>query len=267
MSNLTPYTFFFEIPLYTKIKITPENNGEFLELLSFDGSIDAYNPTKKENTTYKVINYPNKDTGGGIYAYEQWSKPGVFILECVRTKERVHYAVYWNKENEIFQKYGQFPSIADFNISQIKKYDKVLSKDKLKEFTRAIGLAANGIGIGSYVYLRRIFENLVDEAFEKARLGTEFNNEVFKKMRMSEKIDYIKDFVPSFLSENKELYGILSLGIHSLNENDCLTHFEIVKVGIELILDEKLEQYERAKKIENATKRIQSLTSQITKKQ
>ena len=40
----------------------------------------------------------------------------------------------------------------------IKQYDKELRKPDLKEFTRAIGLAANGVGIGSFVYLRRIFE-------------------------------------------------------------------------------------------------------------
>ena len=39
----------------------------------------------------------------------------------------------------------------------------------MREFTKAIGLAANGVGIGSFVYLRRIFENLVFQAFDEAK--------------------------------------------------------------------------------------------------
>ena len=72
--------------------------------------------------------------------------------------------------------------------------------------------------------------------------------------------------MPNFLVENKTMYGILSVGIHSLNENDCLKYFDAVKVGIELILDEKLEKLNKVKKIEEAQNRIQTITQMVNKK-
>ena len=37
--------------------------------------------------------------------------------------------------------------------------------------------------------------------------------------------------------------------IHELSEEDCLKHFETLRIGIELILDERIEQCERERKI------------------
>jgi len=82
---------------------------------------------------------------------------------------------------------------------------------------------------------------------------------------MSERIELLKNHLPTFLVENKSLYGILSVGIHSLKEEDCLTYFETVKVGIELILDEKVEQYNKLKKIEEAKEKLSELTKKIQK--
>jgi hypothetical protein len=48
-------------------------------------------------------------------------------------------------------KVGQYPSIANLHISRFKDFTKVISKEKIKEVTRGIGLAANGVGIGSFV--------------------------------------------------------------------------------------------------------------------
>jgi hypothetical protein len=163
----------------------------------------------------------------------------------------------------VLQKIGQYVSIADLHISQIKKYDSVLTREQLKEFTRAIGLAANGVGIGSFVYLRRIFETLILEAHKKASINTSWNDDAFKNARVVERIELLKDYLPNFVVENKSLYGILSKGIHSLTEDECLQHYETVKIGIELILDEKVEEQHRLKKIEEAKKKISGLNSKL----
>ena len=55
--------------------------------------------------------------------------------------------------------------------NDIKKYRKILGKEKYGEFGRAVGLYTHGIGIGSYVYLRRIFENLIEEAHQTKSLS------------------------------------------------------------------------------------------------
>jgi hypothetical protein len=161
-------------------------------------------------------------------------------------------------------KIGQWPSVADFQIPQAEKYRKILGREQYKEFTRGIGIAANGVGIGSFVYLRRVFENLIEEAHTKAQAeDKKFTNEEYLKARMDEKIKMVRHYLPEFLVENRSLYAILSTGIHELTEDECLQYFETVKIGIEQILDEKIIQKEKADKAVKAREAIQKAHGQI----
>lgn len=80
---------------------------------------------------------------------------------------------------------------------------------------------------------------------------------------MDEKISLLKNHLPDFLVENKSLYSILSKGIHELSEQGCLGAFPIVKLGIEMILDEKIREKERKAKEEEARKAIGKLTEEL----
>ena len=133
-----------------------------------------------------------------------------------------------------------------------------------QEFSKAIGLASPGVGIGSFVYLRRLFENLILEAYNSNLKDSIEKKEFFTK-RMDEKIELLKEYLPEFLVENKSLYSILSVGIHSLSENDCLNYFEAVKVGIELVLDEKLEILRKKEKAVKAKKSLGTIKEKIKK--
>lgn len=261
MENLEPIAFYFQLPIYTILKIDDKNFQEFWHLLSFQEKVDYYNPFLRENSTYQIIpccynKAENYSKVGGV----NYSR-----LRCTRTGNDFFFYYFYNSRNGEFMKIGQYPSIADFHIVQIKKYDKVLSKEKLKEFTRAIGLAANGVGIGSFVYLRRIFEDLIEESHKIAVGESGWDENSFLNQRIPEKIELLKHFLPNFLVKNKSLYSILSIGIHNLTEEECLEYFNAVKLGIELILDEKVEQYEKQKKIKEAEKSIASLKSKIQK--
>ena len=260
MNNLDAKVFFFELPLYTSIKIGETNRNDFALLIQGSDTVDYYNPYIGENSTFQ-----RKNINSGNVAEYYRSVGGIiaFIWFCKRTSIEFYFYAYYNISNNTFMKVGQYPSVADFHISQIKQYNKVLSKEKLKEFTRAIGLAANGVGIGSFVYLRRIFEGLIEEAHSKALKEQDWDNTPYHKARMADKIDLLSDYLPSFLVENKELYGILSVGVHGLTEEDCLAYFETVKVGIELILDEKLEAFDKNKKLEDAKAKLGALNNKL----
>lgn len=270
MDYFNPKEFYFKTPIYNKVIITADNFESFKQLVSFRGKIDFYNPTLKENTTYSVI--PCRQNNEEYFLkYGGWEYS---VITCARTGEQYfffyHYEIKDGETEEddqihTFQKIGQIPSIADFHIDQIKKYTKVLTHDKLKEFTRAIGLAANGVGIGSFVYLRRIFEFLIGEAHVQAKTKKGWDEESYLKQRITERIELLKDHLPPFLVENKSLYGIVSKGIHSLTEKECLAYFDSVKIGIELILDERLETYEKLKKLEDAKKSIATITENLKK--
>lgn len=114
---------------------------------------------------------------------------------------------------------------------EIKKYKVVLDNESYKELNKAIGLVSYGIGIGSFVYLRRIFENLVEEAHKVAMKDSTWNDDQYCRSRMDEKALMFKKYLPEFLIANRSIYSILSLGIHSLDEQTCLDHFDTVKVS------------------------------------
>lgn len=175
----------------------------------------------------------------------------------------MQFSVYITRD-KLF-KIGQYPSIADISMPDLRKYREVLSKDKYKELNRGVGLITHGVGVGAFVYLRRIFEELIEESHKKLSTSVGWDEEVFQRSRMDEKIELLKTSLPSFLVESKKLYSILSKGIHELTEDECLEYFPTVKLGVELILDEKLEEKRRHDKIEQARKSISKIHSDLAK--
>ena len=96
--------------------------------------------------------------------------------------------------------------------------------------------------MGSFVYLRRIFEGLVEEAHRAAHSSLGWDEVLYQQSRMSERIRLLEPYLPKFLVENRALYGILSKGIHELSEDECLAAFPAVNLGIEIVLDAKYVQ-------------------------
>ncbi len=270
MEELSPEYVFFKMPLYSPVLITNENFDAFAYILKF--SEGSYNRNAVEGNNPFLGNKPTTFVGYGHPGGESFD----YILEyggligtsirCVRDGHILTYYFHYDKDTNKFMKVGQFPSVADFQIQDLKKYRNVLPKEKLREFSKAVGLAANGVGIGSFVYLRRIFEDLILKASLVAVEENKLDPEVFRKERMDGKIMLLNDYLPAFLVQNKALYSILSLGIHSLSEDECLMHFDAIKVGIELILDEELAKVQRANKLKEANQKIESVNQSLKQK-
>lgn len=191
--------------------------------------------------------YPNESREDHVYAI-------TFVCSRDKEHERLFFVVKV-KDNQI-GKIGQYPSLADLHLPDVQKYRKVLTDEKHREFVRGIGLAAHGIGIGAFVYLRRVFEHLVEEAHMRAAAAGMFDNAAYDDAKMDARIKMLAGYLPGFLVENRSLYVILSQGIHALSEDECLQHFDVVRVGIELILDEKLQAQQRESKLKTATAAI-----------
>jgi len=83
---------------------------------------------------------------------------GVFKVDIYCGRCNIAYEYFFKVTDEQVMKIGQFPSIADISNSETAQYRKLMSNEDASEFYKAVGLAAHGVGIGSYAYLRRIFE-------------------------------------------------------------------------------------------------------------
>ena len=183
-------------------------------------------------------------------------------LEYICSMDENHHLDYivLTTDNSMM-KIGQYPSIADMTFPELDAYKHVISKEDRKELGTAIGLFANGVGAGSYVYLRRILERLIDQA--KARAGDKVSDEEFEQARVAERIKMLQGYLPEILIKNTTIYGILSKGIHELSEEECRKYFPIVKECIYQILG--MWESERRKQADEVAlnKALSSISSSI----
>jgi len=179
---------------------------------------------------------PNGGTSCGEIAYR-----------CARDNEHM-IRIQVRVKKETIEKYGQYPPFADVAHGELRSRRKGLSEQDGREFYRAIGLESHGVGIGSFVYMRRIFERVIKNIFDEVK-EKEGWTEADYPGRIDERITLLKDHLPSFLVKNARLYSILSLGIHELDEQACLDFFDVARNSITFILDEaqrrKEEEEER----------------------
>lgn len=273
-----PREFLLTVPMYEQFAYEGAQVWDIIDALYFTGTYDSFCTECGRESTFKAITpaRPNqflRNTAQeelyrqeGMTVNQPSIDPNVYRVTGQCTRENSHGQVFLFLADQRFlfdesknprrvsyiQKIGQHPSYADLNLPKLKKYVPVLDKALLGEFNRAIGLASHDVGVGAYVYLRRVFEALIEEAHRLAVSVTGWDEELYGRSRMSERIALLKNHLPTFLVEHPEMYSLLSKGIHELSEQECLEHFDTLRIGIELILDEKLERKEKEKKIQDA---------------
>ncbi|MCT7462646.1 hypothetical protein N5S71_08980 [Aliarcobacter cryaerophilus] len=298
----TPEDFFLKEGLYNPITLGTEYDDkvakQILALEFFNEAIRTYCPDCKCESSFRtdliktseIETYSRRniyEQGTGISRKEYYTpeqvfsiklgkkgdifKDRTFTLEFYCTHNHHHRIFYtFNIKNGFIQKVGQFPSIADSLTEEVKNYKKVLekelNKEKANEFATAIGLYSHGVGIGSFVYLRRIFEAFIFQAKDEALAKDEITIEDFNQARMVDKIELLKKFLPEVIVENKTLYGVVSKGVHELSDSECKDYFDIVKMGIELILDEKIAKRKAQEKKDKFAKDLSKAHQEIVSK-
>lgn len=259
--------------LYDSQVITRDNIEQLIDLIDGNVKLDCYCPICKKQRVFngiRITDYwededrddifgrpladiikrhqnlviQNVDFGKNI----PWEWMNEEIKESARLmtfkflcsmNERHHLDFVVLADETHISKIGQFPSVADLNKSELDKYKKILPKEDAKELRRAEGLFAQGIGVGSYVYLRRVIERLIDREQEKAVTAGVIDRSSIENERVSGKIRLLKNSLPRVLTESPQIYGILSKGIHELSEDECMQYYPVLWSGILLILDQE----------------------------
>ena len=162
-------------------------------------------------------------------------------------------------DDEHITKIGQYPSRSDLAKVKLKRHQKVLDKQSAHELAKAHGLFSHGVGVGSFVYLRRILERLIAQAELRAKAAGDLSEPSDTNLRVSERIGRLRGHLPDFLVDHKQIYGVLSKGIHELTEEDCMGHFQVVAGVIDMILDELAahrEQEARKKRLKTELQKL-----------
>lgn len=251
MADLTLEEFLFSVPLYITVALPDDLALKAILYEASSAKVDGYCTICKRETTFRStsrisVNLHNAEERAKL---KEYSHPDTIKIVCARCSQEYVYYYLFNKLN--VTKIGQHPSLADIANDESSSYRSVLEKTDAAELHKAIGLAAHGVGIGSFVYLRRVFERLVYSRFNQFKATEGWLDDEFRKLRMTEKIDLLKDHLPEFLVTNSKIYSILSLGLHELSDENCLAFFNPLKLSIKIILEE-----DKKKKEEIALKKL-----------
>lgn len=276
--------------LYNEIEITKDNIYELADLIQDYVKIDIYCPKcgesrvfsctpilhfwyndyeKEINARYleeEIVSWQHIQNGNEPWTWTNNSIENdtrLMTFKFICAMDNSHHLDYivltdGNKMKRI----GQYPSVADLSFPELKEYRKVMTKEDEKELKRAIGLFASGIGVGSFVYLRRIFERIIVTASKKAIGEGNIDEEEYNKARVDEKIKLLADYLPKSLVKNTIFYGIVSKGIHELSEDDCLKYFPVMQSFILMIF----RQWEKMRRDEEEEKKLAVSLSNIAAK-
>lgn len=205
------------------------------------GTFDCYCTTCGITTPFICEKMPVPNRGGGLRNGNGLYRPvEAFAVRTVCQRDLNSYQyVFYTVDNKLI-KIGQFPSMADISFGELKGIDKGLKPVDRRELGQALGLFAHDAAAGAFVYLRRVFERIVDRAHQRNCSGPIEN---FDQKRMDEKINALRDFLPERMVKNRKVFSLLSRGVHELTDDQCQTLFPVVKAVIFEMLE--LEEHER----------------------
>ena len=193
---------FLEFPLYRTVKIDSSDAEKLSSIIGKgDSQIDAHCIyCGKESIFFDSRSHrfdPQLILGDRLFTV---------TLKCKRNSDHTYWFAF-KVESELFSKVGQNPSHADLANVELNKYRKVLGNPRSAELRRAVGLAANGVGVGAFVYLRRIFESLLSDHKDQfeAKNGPIKN---WDNMRVQERVNVLSSILPpALVKDPKERFG------------------------------------------------------------
>jgi hypothetical protein len=195
-------------------------------------------------------------------------------FQCPKCKEvyRASFALEYHEKliedvygcEILLIKIGQYPSLQEFAIIDFKGFNKALDALKIKnDYRNAIRNHIDGDNIAAYVYLRRIVENIIMDSYRDNKKKLNIGDNEFEKLRTKEKISTLKDYLPKFLYNNKEIYSVVSAGIHTLTEQQCEKYYDTIKDAIDIILHQEEARRKELNLMKKTTRGIQSAVSEI----
>lgn len=265
-----PIEMLLSVPLYRRYRA---DSDKILELRNYKTPIDTFCPLCRDNSVFQREDRTPSEimagmvTPGGGYDWSAKTEPLIFSMTFYCSRDKNHKMIFvFRKLREELSKIGEYPSRADRETPILSIYEKELS-DQYENYKSAIYLFNHGIGIGSYAYLRRVLETIINQVASQTYEGTEnWSLDKWKKdKRFSDMILDLKDHLPDFLVENPNIYSVLSKGLHELDENECLEYFPIIRGVIEEILDDRIEQSERDNRRKLVSSQLTRIQSELKK--
>lgn len=253
-NNLKIEDLFLKMPLYDRIELNSAVEYKLVDILRFSGNVDMFCVACNKESTFTGFDNSSDYVPGVAYSsnsskllervftlpkYFSHKKVFTVKLRCSRNENHLMVFNFFIQDNGLI-KIGQYPSLMEVAHHTLKKYKKILGPERYAEFNRGIGLAALNVGLGSFIYLKRIYDFLLEEAHKLAFTEKNWNELAYLSKPLHKRMALLKNYLPATLVERNDLYAILSKDLDELTEEECLQYFPILQNGIECILSEKL---------------------------
>ncbi len=205
--------------------------------------------------------------GRKVYEKDQFLDKRWFItyyFNCTNDENHkyiMHVTLELDNGCFILTKTGQFPSMLDVHGFDFDRYKKQLKKISAYEDYKKADLSnADHFYVGAYAYLRRIFEKMINRYINENALKPEDN-------RMETKIEITKAyFDPRIQNLLKNLYGILSVSIHELDEEESQDYYNYLKAVIDMQLEFEYTEQEKNNQSQELTDILSKIKSGIKTK-
>lgn len=215
----------------------------------------------------------------GIPGSAEWMHIGVNEIDyqCRNCSKEVFqvWILIWLNEGRIFvQKVGQWPKLG---ITLPADFDKALGQKKPLYF-KGMTSRHQGYGIGALTYFRRLIEDTTDEMLnllERAMIETGAGSEAIEALqeakggiRFEDKVKIAAATMPAHLRPGGvnpfgDLYELLSIGLHDLNDDECCDIVDAMDQALKFIYTQLKTHAEDAKAYEAAVKSINATVAKL----
>ncbi len=235
--------FLENVPLYVWRKFSrPSVNRRSLWIKEIDAFCETCGQSRpfhaKDEPSDRFVAAMPPLRGPGISSTDQYLKTGTSYFEftcvsCGKSKRR-HLVEQIVAEKTIrFQKYGELPRKRLARNPILQRF----LKDDLDNYEKAVVCLSYEYGVAAFAYFRRVVENnvnklldLVQEDAQSSSADTEVTAalaELRENPPMSKKIEIANHALPAYLKPDGlnplgRLYQMLSEGVHTFSEEECL---------------------------------------------
>ena len=251
------------------LQSTPPNQWRHISDLSISQHVGGYANVNREINTPDLELHCSGDSCNGVRFFrctDVFSSTGTYLEEnhvnylyvtyqcanCQKTKKVYSLAVGLSTSDQsrgLCCKLGELPS---YGPSVPSRLIKLIGPDR-DIFLKGRRCENQGLGIGAFVYYRRVVENQKDRILEEIvkvseKIGVPQDkidtlHEAIKENRFSKALEMAKDVMPESLlidghSPILLLHRSLSRGVHELSDEECLKRANTVR----LILGELSER-------------------------
>jgi hypothetical protein len=189
------------------------------------------------------------------------------IYTCARcSSSNIIFMLKFADDSSCVLKIGQFPP---WNTQIDKNLSKILGTHA-ENYKRGLTCESQSYGIGAYAYYRRIIEEIIDALLDsiedlfnepERRDYKDALNETKKTIVAKEKIALVKDLLPASLRPNginplNILHNILSEGIHTKTEEECLEIASTIRETLLYLVNQVIQTKESSKQFTDSMRKL-----------